>query len=69
MLIESDVPALWVEASLKGAHASYSKNFVDLRTAHAAEVQITLDKPITPYECQQMLEIRSVYDIAAGMLV
>lgn len=67
VLIESDVPTPWVWANVKDTDASYSENFVDLRPGRAAEIQVTLDKPMTPYEFQQKLEIRSIYDIAPEM--
>jgi beta-mannosidase len=67
VVIESDVPALWVWANLKDADASYSDNFVDLRQGRAAEIEITLDKPMTPFDFRSRLEVRSVYDIAPEM--
>jgi len=67
VLIQSDVPALWVWANMKDTNASYSDNFMDLRPGRTAEIQVTLDKPMAPYEFQQKLEVRSVYDIAPEM--
>lgn len=67
VVIESDVPALWVWANLQNTDASYSDNFVDLRRQRAIEIQIVLDQPITPFEFRSKLKIRSVYDIAPEM--
>jgi beta-mannosidase len=67
VVIESDAPALWVWANLKDTDASYSDNFVDLRNGRAAEIEITLDKPMTPFDFRSKLEVRSVYDIAPEM--
>ena len=67
VVIESDVPALWVWANLEDADASYSDNFVDLRGGRAVEIEVTLDKPMTPYEFRRKLQVRSVYDIAPEM--
>ncbi|MGO8707715.1 MAG: beta-mannosidase [Terracidiphilus sp.] len=64
VLIETDVPALWVWANVKETDASYSDNFIDLRPDRAGEIQITLDEPMTPFDFQRRLEVRSVYDIA-----
>ena len=67
VVIETDVPALWVWANVKDADAEYSGNFVDLRPGRAAEIQVTLDKPMTPFEFRSRLEVRSVYDVAPEM--
>lgn len=65
--IETDVPALWVWAHLKDTDACYSDNFVNLRADRAAEIEIVLDKPMTPFDFRRRLEIRSVYDLAPEM--
>jgi beta-mannosidase len=65
--IETDVPALWVWADVQDTDASYSDNFVDLRREQAVEIEISLDKPMTPFEFRRKLQIRSVYDIAPEM--
>jgi beta-mannosidase len=67
VVIETDVPALWVWASIQDTDASYSDNFFDLRTGTAAEMEIILDKPMTPFDFRRKLQIRSVYDIAPEM--
>ncbi len=67
VVIESDLPALWVWANLKDTDASYSDNFIDLRQGRAVEIEITLDKPMTPFDFRSKLEVRSVYDIAPEM--
>ncbi|MEJ2007404.1 MAG: glycoside hydrolase family 2 TIM barrel-domain containing protein [Acidobacteriota bacterium] len=67
VVIETDVPALWVWANMKDTDAEYSDNFVDLRQDRAAEIQITLDKAMTPYDFRSKLEVHSVYDIAPEM--
>lgn len=67
VLIETDVPALWVWANLRDTAATYSDNFVDLRRDRAAEIRVTLEQPITPFEFRRKLEVRSVYDIAPDM--
>jgi beta-mannosidase len=67
VLIETDVPALWVWANLKGTQATYSDNFLDVRRGRTAEVCITLEKPMMPFDFRRNLEVRSVYDIAPGM--
>ncbi|MDE3150361.1 MAG: glycoside hydrolase family 2 protein [Acidobacteriota bacterium] len=67
VVIEADVPALWVWANVKDADAEYSGNFVDLRPGRAAGIQVTLDKPMTPFEFRSRLEVRSVYDVAPEM--
>ena len=67
VVIETDVPALWVWANVKDTNASYSDNFVNLRNGRAAEIRVTLDKPMTPFDFRQKLEVRSVYDIAPEM--
>ncbi|MDR5727624.1 MAG: glycoside hydrolase family 2 protein, partial [Terriglobia bacterium] len=43
VLMETDVPALWVWADVKDTDASYSDNFIDLHPGRAAEIEITLD--------------------------
>jgi beta-mannosidase len=67
VVIETDVPALWVWANIKNVGATYSDNFVDVRPGRAAAIRITLDQPMTPFEFRRMLEIRSVYNIAPEM--
>ncbi|MGC1872108.1 MAG: glycoside hydrolase family 2 protein [Acidobacteriaceae bacterium] len=67
VLIETDVPALWVWANVTDTDASYSDNFIDLRPGRAAEIQITLDQPMSPFDFQGKLEVRSIYDIAPEM--
>ncbi len=67
VIIETDVPALWVWANVTDTDAEYSDNFVDLRQGRAAEIHIILDKPMTPYDFRQKLEVRSIYDIAPEM--
>ena len=67
VVIESDVPALWVWANVKDADADYSDNFLDLRQGRAAGIQVTLRKPMTPFDFRRKLEVRSVYDIAPEM--
>jgi beta-mannosidase len=67
VVIETDVPALWVWADVQDRDATYSDNFVNLRREQAAEIEITLEKPMTPFEFRSKLQIRSVYDVAPGM--
>ena len=67
VLMETDVPALWVWADVKDTDASYSDNFIDLHPGRAAEIGITLDQPMAPFDFQRKLEVRSVYDIAPEM--
>ena len=67
VLIETDVPALWVWADLKDTYATYSDNFLHLRRGRTAEIRVTLDKPMTPFDFRRKLEVRSVYDIAPDM--
>jgi len=67
VVIETDVPALWVWANVKDIDAEYSDNFIDLRQGRAARIQITLDKPMTPFDFRNQLEVRSVYDVAPEM--
>ena len=64
VIVETDVPALWVWADVQNADASYSDNFVDLRREQAARIEIVLDQPMTPFEFRSKLQIRSVYDVA-----
>ena len=65
--IDTDVPALWVWASVKDANAEYSDNFVDLHSGQSATIRVTLEKPMTPSDFRRMLEVRSAYDIAPEM--
>ena len=67
VVIESDVPALWVWANVQDTNATYSDNFVNLRRERAAEIEIVLDKPMAPFEFRSKLQVRSVYDIAPAM--
>jgi beta-mannosidase len=67
VLIETDVPALWVWANVKETDASYSDNFIHLRRGRTAEIQVILDKPVAPFDFRRRLEARSVYDIAPEM--
>jgi beta-mannosidase len=67
VVIETDVPALWVWADVEDANASYSDNFFDLCPDRAAEIEIELDKPMTPFEFRGKLQVRSVYDLALEM--
>jgi len=67
VVIDSDVPALWVWANMREADADYSDNFMDIRRGRAGKIRITLDKPMTPYEFRRRLEVRSIYDIAPEM--
>ena len=67
VVIETDVPALWVWADVEDADASYSDNFFDLCPDRAAEIEIELDKPMTPFEFRGKLQVRSVYDLALEM--
>ncbi len=67
VVIESDVPALWVWANMRDTDADYSDNFVDLRRGRAGKIRITLEKPMMPYEFRRKLEVRSIYDIAPEM--
>jgi beta-mannosidase len=67
VVIATDAPALWVWADVEDTDASYSDNFVDLRRERAAVIDITLEKPMTPYEFRSKLRVRSVYDIAPAM--
>ncbi len=67
VLIETDVPALWVWANVQNTDASYSDNFVDLRPERAAEIKIELAEPMTPFDFRSKLELRSIYDLASEM--
>lgn len=67
VVIETDVPALWVWSDVQNTDATYSDNFVDLRRNRSAEIEIVLDKPMTPFEFRNKLQIRSVYDVAPEM--
>lgn len=67
VVIESDAPALWVWADLGDTDATYSDNFVDLRPGRAAEIEIVLNQPMTPFELRNKLQVRSVYDVAPAM--
>ncbi|HEX3987754.1 MAG TPA: glycoside hydrolase family 2 protein [Acidobacteriaceae bacterium] len=67
VLIETDVSALWVWANLQDTSASFSDNFFDLRRERATEIDVVLDKPMSPFEFRSKLQIRSVYDIAPEM--
>ncbi|MFZ0394316.1 MAG: glycoside hydrolase family 2 protein [Terracidiphilus sp.] len=64
VVIETDVPALWVWVDVENMDASCSDNFVDLRRERAAEIEIVLDQPMTPFEFRNKLRIRSVCDVA-----
>jgi len=65
--IDCDVPALWLWVNVKDTDASYSDNFVDLFPGRAAEIEITLDKPMKLFDFQNKLAVRSVYEIAPEM--
>jgi beta-mannosidase len=67
VVIETDVPALWVWVNLKDTDASYSDNFVDLRQDRAGKIDITLDRPMTPFDFRSKLEVRTIFDIAPEM--
>lgn len=67
VVIETDVPALWVWADLDGTAAYCSDNFFDLRRDKAAEIEIVLDSPVTPFDFRSRLHVRSVYDVAPAM--
>lgn len=67
LLIETDVPALWVWADIGSANATYSDNFVDLRRGQTAEIRVTLEQPMSPFDFRRNLKVRSVYDIAPDM--
>ena len=67
VVIETDVPTLWAWADVQNTDASYSDNFVDLRSDHAAEIEIVLDEPMAPFEFRSKLHVRSVYDVAPAM--
>ncbi len=66
-VIETDVPALWVWADVQDTEASFSDNFFHLRLERAAEIEIMLDHPMTPYDFRRKLHVRSVYDLAPEM--
>lgn len=67
VVIETDVPALWVWVDLEHTNASYSDNFIDVRREKAAEIEVVLDRPMTPFDFQSKLQVRSVYDVAPEM--
>ncbi|MHB1542389.1 MAG: beta-mannosidase [Steroidobacteraceae bacterium] len=67
VVIESNVPALWVWADITDTDADYSDNFMDLRRGRAGKIRITLEKPMLPYEFRRRLQVRSIYDIAPDM--
>ncbi len=67
LVIETDAPALWVWADVQNTDATYSDNFLDVRRERAAEIEVWLDKPMTPFEFRSKLQIRSVYDVAPEM--
>jgi len=67
VVVETDVPALWVWADLEDTDASYSDNFFDLRRERSAEIEVVLEAPMTPYAFRNKLRVRSVYDVAPGM--
>jgi beta-mannosidase len=67
VLIEADVPALWVWVNLKETDAQYSDNFLHLRPGRAAMIRVVLKKPMSPFDFRRTLEVRSVYDIAPEM--
>jgi hypothetical protein len=67
VVIETDVPALWVWADLENANASYSDNFFHLRSGNAAEIEVEMDSPVTPFDFRGQLHVRSVYDVAPEM--
>lgn len=67
VVVETDVPALWVWADLQDTDAEYSDNFFDLRRDRSASIEVLLEKPMTPYEFRNRLQIRSVYDVAPAM--
>ena len=57
VVIETDVPALWVWVDVQRyMDASCSDNFVDLRRERAAEIEIVLDQPMTPFEFRSKLK-------------
>lgn len=65
--ITSDVPALWTWINVEGVDVSYSDNFIHVGQSRAAEIDIILDKPVSPFDFRRMLTVRSVYDIAPEM--
>jgi len=67
VVIETDVPALWVWANVQDTDAAYSDNFFDLRRERSAEIQVVLDNPMSPSDFRRKLQIRSVYDVAPEM--
>lgn len=67
VVVETDAPALWVWAELRDADASFSDNFFDVRRERSAEIEVVLEKPMTPNAFRNQLQIRSVYDVAPGM--
>jgi beta-mannosidase len=67
VILETDVPALWVWLDVPDSEASFSDNFVDLRRDKGAEIEIVLDAPVTPFDFRRELLVRSVYDVAPEM--
>lgn len=67
VVIESDVPALWVWTNVREADANYSDNFLHVSRYRSQEIEITLDQPMTPFEFRSRLQVRSIYDIAPEM--
>ncbi|HEX4309170.1 MAG TPA: glycoside hydrolase family 2 protein, partial [Acidobacteriaceae bacterium] len=66
-VIETDVPALWVWLDLGNSDASYSDNFFHLCPGTAAQIEVMLDQPVTPFDFRNQLRVRSVYDVAPEM--
>jgi beta-mannosidase len=64
VVIETDLPALWVWADMQNTVASYSDNFFHLLRKRAVEIEVVLDQPMAPFDFKHRLEIRSVYDVA-----
>lgn len=67
VLIETDMPALWVWADMPNIEASYSDNFFPLRRERSVAIDVVLEKPMTPFEFRTKLQIRSIYDVAPSL--
>jgi beta-mannosidase len=65
--LNSRTPALWVWVDVADADARYSDNFMHLKPGQDRVIEVTLDQPMSQPEFEQLLKVRSIYDVAPDM--
>ena len=65
--LNAKTPALWVWLEVADTEAKYSDNFIHLKPGDDRVIEVTLDRPMSEPQFRELLNVRSIRDVAPDM--